>query len=535
MRWLICLICGCLAAQMSAQDFAPETVVCRRGSFTLSSPLTDGVAYQYAWERSFDGGVSWQSTGDNAPTLTISSPHSGIRYRMHYAPATACLRDPGCRQSTTATLLTVRIPSYSQGVQLCRGDTLRVGTDRLTTGGLHQTVLSTAGGCDSIVDTFIDLLEAHEERFFLELCPGEQFRGLSLAADTSLIYNLTSDQGCDSLLIYDISIAGAENFNIRGNTLICAGESTRLSAPGQYVAYRWTTGETSRSIEVAEAGTYGLTLTDLTGCERVLTVDVGRSDLNISAVDITPPGCPGGAGAATINLQQEGPMLFSFDGGNTFGQSASNRNMVAGNYRVVVENDDGCRRDTTIVIPPAPALALTPMTATRQEIERGDTVSLAVAASFPVMHYTWSSPQWLSCTDCPDPAAAPPQNMVYEVTATAAGGCSATATFDLRVKDHRRVYAPTAFSPNGDDQNDRWQLFTGPRAVAVSGLQIADRWGGVQFEQPAASLPPEDLALRWDGTREGIKLPAGSYYYAASIHFADGSVRPIRGKISLIR
>jgi gliding motility-associated-like protein len=66
------------------------------------------------------------------------------------------------------------------------------------------------------------------------------------------------------------------------------------------------------------------------------------------------------------------------------------------------------------------------------------------------------------------------------------------------------LYIPTAFSPNGDGQNDRfeWQ----GQQVAMRRFQVFNRWGGLVFESTT------DF---WDGTANGEPVSPGSYTYVA--------------------
>ena len=56
-----------------------------------------------------------------------------------------------------------------------------------------------------------------------------------------------------------------------GNTTFCEGDSVILDAGGGYIAYRWNTGETSRTITVRESGTFVVTVMDREG-------GIGRSE-----------------------------------------------------------------------------------------------------------------------------------------------------------------------------------------------------------------------------------------------------------------
>ena len=535
LRYLCCLLLALAGTSgLVAQDFPDETIVCRTGAFVLESPLS-ATGLQYRWERSFDGGASWFATGTNAPELSVSNPDPGVRYRLAYAADPACLADPACRQLTNETTLVAVIPTFSQGLTVCAGDTVFVGSQPLTEAGNHETILETPAGCDSVVTTFLNVLPAYHDLFFVELCPGETFFGQLYNRDTVLERRFVASSGCDSVVTYAITVAFADVSDITGPSAICAGETAELVAPGQFAAYAWSTGADDENTEVATSGTYQLTLTDFTGCQLTLSHELTVTEIIIDSVGLSPPSCPGAeTGALSIVASGEADLLYSIDGGDVFRASASFGELPAGDYAVVVESVDGCRAEADVVLDEAPALTLAAVTPEELTIERGDSVSLAVVPDFAVADYHWSARNFLSCNDCADPMAYPPVDLTYTVEAVAAGGCSVRKSFAITVLDNRRLYAPTAFSPNGDDRNDRWRIYTGPRARAVSGLRITDRWGGVRYEQPAAELPPAEAA--WDGRDgSGQPLDAGTYLYAATVRFTDGSTKNVSGTITLMR
>lgn len=529
--WFCCLLPGLLAAQ----DFPPNTTVCTEGAYTLMSPLTDGQVYLYQWERSFDGGTSWNATGTDDVTLTINNPTSGISYRLAYALSPACLADQACRQTTSGTRLSVAIPAFSQGLIRCEGDTAFVGTTALTTPGNHRTVLRTSDGtCDSIVSTFLQILPTYEDLFLIDLCPGEQFRGQTIARDTAYTERFTTVAGCDSSATYEISVAFATRPEITGPERICAGERASLEVAGAFASYAWSTGNDGDDAPVTAPGTYTLTLTDFNGCTLELSHDLVVTDLTIDQVTPTSPACPGGSsGALALVASGDTDLLYSIDGGQSFQLETTFTDLPAGNYDLTVENADGCSVTSSTTLTEPPALTLTASLPPETTIERGDSLPLNLATDFAVIEYRWNGASFLSCDDCPDPMAFPTIDTKFRVEAIAAGGCSVADSILVHVKDSRRFYAPTAFSPNGDDQNDRWQIFTGPRTEAVVGLQIADRWGGVRFQQQETELPPAEAG--WDGTDQGQPLPSGTYIYSATLRYTDGSRQVVRGQITLMR
>jgi gliding motility-associated-like protein len=71
------------------------------------------------------------------------------------------------------------------------------------------------------------------------------------------------------------------------------------------------------------------------------------------------------------------------------------------------------------------------------------------------------------------------------------------------------AYLPTAFSPNGDGQNDQLQLFSNCK-IAEFLLRVYDRWGGVIFEST-------DAQAGWNGHAHG--RPADEGVYVVTIQY----------------
>ncbi len=66
---------------------------------------------------------------------------------------------------------------------------------------------------------------------------------------------------------------------------VCTGESTILDPGSGYHAYSWNTGPSSRTIEVSQAGTYTVTVSDENGCENSDDIQVFL-DPNIDPIDL---------------------------------------------------------------------------------------------------------------------------------------------------------------------------------------------------------------------------------------------------------
>ena len=165
-------------------------------------------------------------------------------------------------------------------------------------------------------------------------------------------------------------------------------------------------------------------------------------------------------------------------------------------------------------------------------IEYGQSISLFVqmivnAPTNPVV--TWTPSQGLSCTDCYQPTAQPSESTLYTVSITGDEGCTSTACVFIDVTDDNKIYIPNAFSPNNDNVNDVFMVYSNGAVESIEQLLVFDRWGELvcQVNDGLPNYP----AYGWDGTFNGTALPMGTYYYL--IDLKDGS-NVYKGTITII-
>jgi len=86
------------------------------------------------------------------------------------------------------------------------------------------------------------------------------------------------------------------------------------------------------------------------------------------------------------------------------------------------------------------------------------------------------------------------------------------------------VVIPNTFTPNGDGINDTWNiksLDTYPNCSVV----VFNRWGQNVYQSKGYGVP-------WDGTFNGSKLPAGTYYYVINL---KNDSKLLSGFVAIIR
>lgn len=89
------------------------------------------------------------------------------------------------------------------------------------------------------------------------------------------------------------------------------------------------------------------------------------------------------------------------------------------------------------------------------------------------------------------------------------------------------LYAPNAFSPDGDGVNDLFSIKG--QGVQNYALEIYNRWGQIVFQS-------ENLDLAWNGEYRGSQVPVGTYVYQVKALNVSGNHTIVKnGHVVLIR
>jgi len=107
---------------------------------------------------------------------------------------------------------------------------------------------------------------------------------------------VVSINGCSGATSATVQNGGNASTSITGNTVICQGASTTLSATGNFSSYSWSNGLSSPSVTLNQAGTYIVTVTDAAGCTGSASANVTNfPDLMVTISPITGNICEGDA------------------------------------------------------------------------------------------------------------------------------------------------------------------------------------------------------------------------------------------------
>lgn len=115
---------------------------------------------------------------------------------------------------------------------------------------------------------------------------------------------------------------------------------------------------------------------------------------------------------------------------------------------------------------------------------------------------------------------------LVELITTTINGCIDKSSMNVIIHPDFAVYPPNAFTPNGDGENDKFDI----KGIGVSSyyLKIFSRWGELIFES-------ENLEEQWDGTYNGELVSNGTYVYTINYKSMVDKDYSINGTVTVIR
>lgn len=332
------------------------------------------------------------------------------------------------------------------------------------------------------------------------------------------------------------------------------------SEQGEGYAYRWTSDNPDavimdadmQMIDVGQTGTYTFSVTDDSGCSATdeVNVDSDREapimDINVS--NVTCFAADDGVIQVSEVMGGRPPYRYTLNGENQGGQTLFTR-LSARSYELTVTDANGCFSTLVLDLTEPDALSVElnfPGGVT--EVRAGTVLNITASVSGGNVIDTliWQ-PDSLKGggvgLDGIEIVANETQTISVMVIDEL--GCMATDRQQLLVRKERPVYFPTAFSPNGDNNNDIY-FINGDlsQVVAIEDFVIYDRWGEAVYTSPQVENPdgsgggrflPNDPRFGWDGRLNGKFLNPQVLVYSAKVTFSDGEVIIYKGDFVLVR
>jgi gliding motility-associated-like protein len=285
---------------------------------------------------------------------------------------------------------------------------------------------------------------------------------------------------------------------------------------------------TADSISGLRAGTYTVTVTDANMCTVTEAVELTQSGpvgmlvaLSSSNDGMYNINCAGSS-TGTISLtpvNAVGSLQWLWSDGAT---GTSRTELPAGDYRVILTDQNLCSKDSIISITQPDSLRITLAIIHPQCLDNPNgEIAVTVTGGSPGPGYTY---KWY------DNSITSPyrDNLLpgkYKLLVTDFNGCTATDSVKLEALQEICLDIPNAFSPNGDGINDEWNIGM-IYLYPMMEVNIFNRQGQLVWRSERG------YSGAWNGRSNGRPLPMDSYHYVINLH---NGRKPIVGNVTIVR
>jgi len=396
----------------------------------------------------------------------------------------------GCDSIINTTLNVVQFLTSSQSPIICAGNIFTLpGGNIVTAAGTYYDTLTTTSGCDSVITTTLTVTPANTFSQTINICTGQNYilpGGTSVSAAGSYIDTINTLAGCDSIIATQLNIVAT--ITTTQSASLCNGNTYTL--PGGTI--------------VNSAGNYMDTLTSQGGCDSIITTTI------------------------TIKPNSTSTHSHTMCSGETYILPSGTAVTISGTYTDTLTAANGCDSTitTTINVNPIPIVNITGNTT----IITGQSTTLTVTGGG---NYNWTPSTGLDNTTNNIVNANPTQTTTYCVEVTSSNGCKDTSCVIVNVElpcpKAENLAVPNAFSPNNDNVNDEFCLQGWDDCVEEFNIVIYSRWGEKVFESNKTDFC-------WDGIYAGKTCEAAVFVYYIKARFSNiDTLVSKQGNISLIK
>lgn len=394
----------------------------------------------------------------------------------------------GCEFSTqtTVTLNTPPQPSITGGTSLCAGASLRLGTDKNYLGYKWST--------------------------------GPTLSNINVTAAGTYSVTVTDANQCQGVASVNIVQNAKPVPDVIGKQTFCDKDSTVLSVSNVFRSFKWSNGDTTRSVIAKQSGTYFVTVTDVNGCTGIDSIIIKRSDAPTLTLSGNRDFCKGSSTRLSINTNA---FQTKWSSGDTTSSILAN---ASGAYSVTVTSVDGCTNTATAQVRENPL----PQFAINGELRIcPENSAILEVPNQRFARYRWSNGDTTATTRVSQPG-------IYTLQATDSLGCSSNDDFTLDVfptvplPDIQGIlqFCPDAGTTLSVDKNYttyRWSngdtlattkvAQTGAYSVTVTDNNGCTAKDSVQAKAFDVSFPPAPAATTFcTGKTAALNAGAGYFY-----------------------
>ena len=285
--------------------------------------------------------------------------------------------------------------------------------------------------------------------------------------------------------------------------------------------YQWSHNGTLNNDSAMNLGpgNYEVTVVDYNSCTQVTQIELTQPDPLLANIEKKIISCYGFNDGAFMITMFGGTPEYNYNWDNGFDGAVQDM-MEPGIYQLLITDQLGCFIDTTLQLIEPDKLVINPtiQRPTCADIQNGS-IELNISGGRTPYSVYWDD----GTTE---------ENLynirsgIYDVVINDSSMCEIDTTFRIRSAHTTCIDIPTAFTPNGDSYNEKWEIDLGglyPQAE----IEVFDRYGRRVFYSRGY-----DESQHWDGTYNGKELPMDAYYYV--INLKNGSQR-LSGVVTIVR
>jgi gliding motility-associated-like protein len=386
--------------------------------------------------------------------------------------------------------------------------------------------------------TWTDIPEATNNIYSATFSTPDTFLFRLTGADASTIKNPNCRVVSGNIRV---EVDGAPSgFTITNNSPVCAGEDLQFDAEGE-ASYIWNGPNNFYdniqsphipNVSLEDSGTYTVQVTSLGGCITTTTTHVTIKGIDVSAGPDTSI-CNGSV--ITLHASSGTSYLWYPANGlsDTTIQDPKVKPTTTTIYVVKVTSADGCSDTAKAII----------NVLNNKPIKAGFSGTQFLCAPFDTATFIntstgdISSWQWNFGNGQTSSAQYPPvisyyfsdnaSNYIVSLKVADSVGCKDSVYHALKVENNCYIAVPSAFTPNGDGLNDYLYPLNAYKATNLT-FRIYNRFGNLIFET-------RDWSKKWDGTKNGMPQPTGTYIWVLDYNDANNKKVSLRGTSVLIR
>ncbi|MBI1224049.1 MAG: T9SS type B sorting domain-containing protein [Bacteroidetes bacterium] len=215
---------------------------------------------------------------------------------------------------------------------------------------------------------------------------------------------------------------------------------------------------------------------------------------------------------------------YEWSNGSNSQQSDAMLDVGLNTFLVTYTNHCGDTLTGNVTVELTPAISVEILPTDTSAYYQGTVLNLETNVSGPVVSYVWTNG---STSDTANFVLYNiPMDSIF-VTVSDALGCTSTDFISFEVLESM-FDIPNVFSPNNDDDNERFRVAILGENVEVLSMTIWNRWGQKVFEEKNSNEG-------WDGKQKGEAAASDVYIYKVIVKRPDGTKFVKTGDVTLLR